>query len=196
MPDMVQDTDFEVQSSYTQYLPAFYREDAFTGRFLHIFEDIFRSIEGIADNIPFYFDSYTTPQSFLPWLSSWLGLVLDERWPEIKRRQLVRSAVELYRWRGTKRGLTEYLKLYTGVAPRITEHGASEGMRLGTSSKLGTPMQIGGRGGAFCFTVELKLPEKSDVDIEVIRSIIEIQKPAHTAYTLNVIQKTEEKSTT
>jgi phage tail-like protein len=194
MPDMVQDTAFEVQSSFMQYLPAFYREDAFTGRFLHIFEDIFRSIDGIADTIPFYFDPATTPQTFLPWIASWLGLVLDERWPEIKRRQLVRSAVELYRWRGTRRGLSEYLKLYTGVTPTITEHGVAEGMRLGAGSKLGTPMQIGGKGGAFCFTVELKLPDKSDVETEIVRSIIEIQKPAHTAYLLNIIQKNDEKS--
>jgi phage tail-like protein len=188
------ETDVEEQSSYLQYLPAFYREDDFTGRFLHVFEDIFKSIEGIIDVIPFYFDPGTTPDSFLPWLASWLGLVLDERWPEIKRRQLVRSAVDLYRWRGTKRGLSEYLKLYTGVTPTITEHGAAEGMRLGGTSKLGTPMQIGGKGGVFCFTVELKLPDKSDVDTDVVRSIIEIQKPAHTAYLLNIIQKNSGKS--
>jgi hypothetical protein len=30
------------------------------------------------------------------------------------------------------------------------------------------------------------LKEKSDIDIEVIKSIIEIQKPAHTAYSLNI----------
>jgi hypothetical protein len=69
-------------------------------------------------------------------------------------------------------------------------------MRLGGTSKLGTPMQIGGKGGVFCFTVELKLPDKSDVDTDVVRSIIEIQKPAHTAYLLNIIQKTNEKRET
>ena len=194
MPVPVQEIDSDEQSSYLQYLPAFYREDDFTGRFLHIFQDIFQSIENIMDVIQFYFDSGTSPESFLPWLASWIGLVLDERWPESKRRQLVRSAVELYRWRGTKRGLCEYLKLYTGVTPTITEHGAAEGMRLGGTSKLGTPMQIGGKGGVFCFTVDLKLPDKSDVDSDIVRSIIEIQKPAHTAYLLNIIKKTSEKS--
>jgi phage tail-like protein len=187
MPAQVQGMDAEEQNRYLQYLPAFYREDDFSGRFLHIFEDIFRPIEGIVDNNSFYFDPGITPEPFLPWIASWLGLVLDERWPELKRRQLVKSAVELYRWRGTKRGLVEYLKLYTGVTPRITEHGAAEGMRLGGDSKLGTPMQIGGKGGAFCFTVELKLPDKSEVDTDIVRSIIEIQKPAHTAYSLNII---------
>ncbi len=174
------------QSSYIQYLPALYREDDFAARFLHIFEDIFNSIENTVDNIPFYFDPAVTPEPFLPWFGFWFGLVLDERWSETKRRKLIKSAAELYRWRGTKKGLSEYLQIYTGVEPRITEQGFAEGMRLGESSKLGTPIQIGGTGSIFSFTVELKLQEKSDIDTEVIKSIIEIQKPAHTAYSLNI----------
>ncbi|OGO17714.1 MAG: hypothetical protein A2Z02_00475 [Chloroflexi bacterium RBG_16_48_7] len=186
MPAIDTEQKEKLYSSYLQYLPALYREDDFAGRFLHIFEDIFRSVEDTTDNIPWYFDPGTAPEPFLPWLSSWLGLLLDESWPEVKRRHLLHRAGELYRWRGTKRGLTEFLEIYTGVAPRIVEHGRAEGMRLGGESKLGKPMQIGGKGSEFTFTVEIKLPEKSGADIEVIKNIIEAEKPAHTAYNLRI----------
>jgi phage tail-like protein len=186
MPAIDTEQKENLYSSYLQYLPALYRDDDFTGRFLHIFEDIFKSVENIADNVPWYFDPGTAPEGFLPWLSSWLGLVLDESWPEVKRRQLLRRAGELYRWRGTKRGIAEYIEIYAGVAPKITEHIRAEGMRLGGESKLGKPMQIGGKGAEFTFTVEIKLPAKSDADIEVIKNIIESEKPAHTGYFLRV----------
>jgi len=186
MAIMQTETSEELQSSYLQYLPALYRDDDLAGRFLHIFEDIFRSIEVMIDNIHWYFDPDSTPEEFVPWLSSWLGLVLDERWPEYKRRQLAGAVGDLYKWRGTRKGLSEYLRIYTGVTPKIIEHARAEGMRLGGESKLGTPMQIGGKGAEFSFTVEIKLPHKNDIDIEVIKNIIESEKPAHTAYFLRM----------
>jgi phage tail-like protein len=176
----------EETSQLLQYLPGFYREDAFIGRFLCIFEDILKPIENVINDEYYYFDPGTAPDTVVPWLASWLGIVMDERWPDDKRRVMIKSAAELYRWRGTRRGLSEYLKIYTGVTPKIIEHGHAQGMRLGGDSKLGTPMQIGGKGNVFCFTVEITLPDKSEIDAGIVRAIIENQKPAHTAYFLKI----------
>ena len=176
----------ERYSNYLQYLPALYREDDFTGRFLNIFEDILKPIEGIVDNLAFYFDPRTTPQSFLPWLASWVGLVLDERWPEARRRQLIKSVVELYRWRGTKRGLSEYLRIYTGVVPQITEPVIRAKAKLDRSTKLGAKAYLGG-GEPFTFNVTIAVEDLTEVDIDIVRAIIEGQKPAHTTYTLKVL---------
>jgi phage tail-like protein len=176
----------ERYSSYLQYLPAFYREDDFTGRFLNIFEDILKPIEGIVDDLAFYFDPGTAPQSFLPWLASWVGLVLDERWPEARRRQLIKSVVELYRWRGTKRGLSEYLRIYTGVVPQITEPVVRPKAKLDAGTKLGAGAYLGG-GEPFTFDVTIAAKDLAEVDIDAVRAIIESQKPAHTTYTLKVL---------
>jgi phage tail-like protein len=176
----------ERYSNYLQYLPSFYREDDFTGRFLNIFEDILKPIEGIVDNLAFYFDSGTTPSSFLPWLASWVGLVLDDRWPEARRRQLIKSVVELYRWRGTKRGLSEYLGIYTGVVPQITEPVIRPEAKLDSGTRLGDTAYLGG-GQAFTFTVTIAVQDLAEVDIDIVRAIIESQKPAHTTYTLKVL---------
>jgi len=161
--------------SYIDYLPAMYREDDFTMRFLHIFEDIIQPLEMMIDKIYCNFDPAMTDSSFLPWLFTWLGIAMDERWPEDRRRQLLASAVELYRWRGTKLGLMEYLRIYTGVVPQITEPATGSKGR-GQGSSL-APHQ---------FLVELEGIAPKAVDINIVRAIIESQKPAHTTYILKM----------
>lgn len=174
-------------SSYLNYLPAFYKEHDFIGRFLCIFEDILQPIEGIVDDLPCYFDPGTAPAAFLSWLASWVGLVLDERWPENKSRQLIKSVVELYRWRGTKHGLIRFLEIYTGVTPDIIEHGsiAPEGYRE-TKQKQRSAQAGQADMQPHCFTVVLNADMTSDIDTDIIRMIIETQKPAHTAYILKM----------
>ena len=176
----------ELTSSYLQYLPAVYRRDEFIGRFLHIFEDIIQPIEAAVGNIPYYFDSGVTPEPFLPWLASWLGLVLNERWPVGRRRELIKSAVELYRWRGTKKGLREFLRIYTGVVPQITEPVIGPKAKLDPGTKLGVNAYLGG-GESFTFTVTIAAKDLAEVDVDIVRAIIEGQKPAHTTYTLKVL---------
>ena len=43
----------------------------------------------------------SVPAEVLPWLASWVGLALDERWSEKARRTMLREAVTLFRLRGT-----------------------------------------------------------------------------------------------
>src|SRR5947209_6717506 len=117
------------QSNYVQYLPAIFSEDPFVGRFLLIFESILGPLDARIGALPALYDPGKTPPDFLPWLAGWLGLVLDENWPLERRRALVREGAELYRWRGTKRGLGRYLELYTGVRPAIAD--TPQGFTLG-----------------------------------------------------------------
>ncbi|MFO8101345.1 MAG: phage tail protein [Dehalococcoidia bacterium] len=174
----------ELRSSYLDHLPGIYRDSEFMGRFLLIFESILGPIQDTVDSLDFYFDPLTTSDAVLPWLASWMDLTLDQTWPERRRRELVRSAAELYRWRGTKRGLREYLRIYTGVTPEITEH--IPGMRLDKETRLGFNTRLGSSGGGYHFTVTLHLDGDSGVDIQKVRAIIEAQKPAHTVYTLQI----------
>ena len=160
-------------SSYLKYLPAIYSADDFMGRFLMIFESILSPIDRTVGNLHYYFDAQMAPPELLPWLASWLGLVLDERWPEEQRRALILAAVELYQWRGTRRGLSEFLRLYTGLTPEIIEHGV--GRRGATEAD------------AFRFTVRLRVTDPAVVDRAVIEAVIEAEKPAHTGYSLEIV---------
>jgi phage tail-like protein len=174
------------QSSYLEHLPALYRDDEMMGQMLLIFESIFKPVENTVDNIALYFDPKMVPEPLLPWLASWLDLTLDSDWPLERRRQLVQSAAELYRWRGTKRGLTEYLSIYTGSTPKISEY--IEGMRLDEETMLGINTKLGSSGSGNHFTVIMELNGDSYINIDTIKSIIESQKPAHAAYTLQIIK--------
>ncbi len=155
-------------SKLLQYLPAIYQGSDFMGRFLHIFEEIVAPVEDVLDQTHLYFDPRTAPPSLLTWLASWIDLVLDENWPEAHRRELIRRGVELYQWRGTRRGLLTYLKIYVGVEPEIVEHFTAAD------------------GGPFRFSVVLRMENKKSVAEARVRRIIEAEKPAHTSYDLRI----------
>ena len=178
------DSSTLVKSSYLENLPALYRDDEFMGRFLLIFESVMKPLENAIGHLDLYFDPRMIPEPLLPWLASWLDLALDPTWPINKRRELVKSCAELYRWRGTKRGLSEYLQIYTGTVPEISEY--VPGMRLDPETKLGIDTKLGSSGTGHHFTVSLDLNEGDDIDTDTVRAIIESQKPAHTVYTLDI----------
>jgi phage tail-like protein len=166
------------------YLPAIYRESDFITQFLHIFEDIMGPLESTVDSLALYFDPSTTPATMLPWLATWVGVSLDDSWPLERRRALVKSAAELYRWRGTKRGLSEYLRIYTGRTPVISEF--IQGMRLDSMTKLGVNTRLGSSGSSHHFTVIVEGSATEGVKQSVVRAIIESMKPAHAVYTLQM----------
>ncbi|MFO7995876.1 MAG: phage tail protein [Dehalococcoidia bacterium] len=174
----------KTQSGYLQHLPGLYRDDELMGQFLFIFESIMEPLENTVSSLPMYFDPMVTPDSLLEWLAYWVDVALDTTWGIERRRELVKSAAELYRWRGTRRGLAEHLRIYTGTVPEISEH--IQGMRLDHDTELGINTQLGSSGAGNHFTVSLKLNKEDEIDINNVRSIIEVQKPAHTVYTLQV----------
>ncbi len=160
------------QSSYLKYLPDIYSSDDFIGRFLLIFETILSPLERSIDKIHHYFDPHLTPPELLPWLASWLGLVLNEDWPEARRRELILAASELYQWRGTRRGLIEFIKLYTGTIPEIKEPGV--GLRKVSPDQ------------AYKIEITIKEAGGKKIDPVLLKMIIEAEKPAHVSYTLNI----------
>lgn len=174
----------EKESRLLDYLPSVFRDDKLMGQFLMIFDTILTPIENTVDNVPFYFDPRLTPEPLLAWLASWLDIALDSKWPIERRRELVVKAAELYRWRGTRRGLSDYLKIYTGTQPQIIEY--VPGMILDIKTQLGVNTVLGSSGEGHHFTVILNLDNIADVDPNVIKQIIESQKPAHTVYTLQI----------
>ena len=179
--------EIETQSRWLQHLPALYDNDPLMGRFLMLFESFWGPIDDQIRQLHYLFDPRTTPSDLLPWLAAWLDLTLDTRWPEAKRRELIRHAVHLYRTRGTRRGLVDFLTLYTNVQPEIVEHRAHN-FRLGNDTRLGQGVALGTKNAPHTFTVTLSLPalttKESQLRRQMIEQIIETEKPAHTAYEL------------
>ncbi len=155
-------------SRYLRDLPVVYHSNEFLGRFLQIFESVWEPLEHRQDHIDMYFDPRTCPAELLPWLASWLDLPLDEQWPEPRKRALLTEAFEIYRWRGTRYGLSRVIELSTGLTPEILD-------------EPGMP---------FVMRVRVAAPADSAVDRRELEELICAHKPAHVGYILELRRAT------
>jgi phage tail-like protein len=185
--------------SYLRYLPTIFREDPrsadFLDRFLSIFETFHSELDGVRDHLAALFQPMAAPSEALDWLAGWVGMVLDPRWPEDRRRRLVAEAARLYRERGTKAGLERFLALYLNQPFQIIEGfqtrragGVVVGGRpesgqsvVGQGLVLNEPQHLlsGTRAWAHRFTVFVA-GALSEEERAVVMDILELEKPAHT----------------
>ncbi|MFA5624125.1 MAG: phage tail protein [Bradymonadales bacterium] len=181
------------QRSLCEYLPGLYRTAVYQGNtyirdFLWIFREIYDDLQEKITNIPMLFRPYDTPADFLPWLASWVAFVLDENWPEEKKRYLLRKAVDYYRIRGTVKGLQLFLSIFVGVEPEIVENTwPFNGFQIEVHSTMDIDSIIFPVVNlSHCFIVEIPLdPDKvEEQQIIKIHDIIRSEKPAHTMYYL------------
>lgn len=135
------------------------------------------------------FDAYTTPKEFLPWLAGWAALSLLPGLSEQRQRRLIASIIPLYQIRGTKKYLEVLLELYIGAVPRIEDTGLPP-MQVGKCSTVGEDTCLGGSPPHF-FWVTFAFPDASsprlDSQRQLARRVIELAKPAHTHYELEII---------
>jgi len=108
-------------SAYLEYLPALFSESEFLGRYLLIFQSIWEPLQHRQDHLEMYFSPSTAPGQMLDWFGSWLGLEIDPLWPEDRKRQWLREAMDLMRSRGTRYGLVRAIELGCGVTPQVIE---------------------------------------------------------------------------
>jgi len=183
---------------YMELLPAIYRRSDAVGRNLvrdicFVFEHLFGSIEEILDRGHQFYDATECPPDFLPWLASWTAMVLDSDWPEEKKRALIRRSVDLYRIRGTRRGLTLFLKLFIGKEPLIQENEwPFRGFRVGADGRIGIdsvvmpPVDLA---HAFMVTIPLKFADVTPELVIRVHEIIQREKPAHAHYYLQFAEE-------
>ena len=105
-------------------LPMGMLEDDFFVRFVSIFQDVATSLLEGADNIDNVVDVSVAPESMVRYLGSWLGIEsIDASLPPELQRRIVRETGQILAWRGTKRGLQQFLELVSGGAAEIEESG-------------------------------------------------------------------------
>lgn len=195
----------EGPGSYLQYLPGIYQQDAekgaFIGKYLKIFEKLLsgiddevaidgkpvEGIEQVINRIYEFFDPDSTPAEFLKWLAGWIALTLRDNWDENSKRRLLKKIVPLYKKRGTKSGLSEYLKIFV-AGPDISIDEFLQGIKIGTTGHVGIDTFVGGLLPYFfivtiSFSVIKSIGFTSDT-IKATKSILDLEKPAHTYYAL------------
>ncbi|MBT8493145.1 MAG: phage tail protein I [Deltaproteobacteria bacterium] len=182
----------------TELLPAIYRRSDALGANLvrdlcFILEHMFGSVTDVLDVRHSFYDPHECPADFLPWLASWTALVIDMDWPEDKQRAIVKRAVDLYRIRGTRRGLSLFLKLFTGLEPIIDENEwPFRGFRIGVNARLGLdsvvlpPVELA---HTFVVTMPVRFTEVTADQVVRIHQIVQMEKPAHTHYYLRFLEE-------
>lgn len=132
-------------------------------------------------------DHERAPSEFLEWLAGWVALTLRADLDELRQRDFIARAASLYRLRGTKQGLEEFVRVYTRLAPTINE--LNTPFQIGVHSRIGMDTLLDG-GAPHFFRVLIRLPTPDPDQIrqhrEVVAAIIDMEKPAHTHYVLEV----------
>jgi phage tail-like protein len=162
-------------------LPALYQEDDFARRLTSGLDDVLAPLFCTLDNLDAYFDPELAPMDFVEWLAGWVGLMLDETWPPERQRALVGQATELYRWRGTVRGLAAVVAAYTGVEPEIVDSGGAVSSPV---PSRGLPPRRGHR-----VTVRLVAPAGSTIDVHRLDRIVAATKPAHVTHQIEIVRR-------
>jgi phage tail-like protein len=157
-------------------LPEIYRDEDFGMRLLSALEELLDPVVGMLDALPAHFSADLAPADVLELLTRWLGIELDESQPTAERRQIVRSAAELGRLRGTRRGLELMLSLaFPGVPFRVEEVGR---VIWGADAESAANVPP-----SFVVYCDRSLPEARQA---AIARLIEQVKPAHVPYRLRV----------
>lgn len=188
---------------------AFSREEqvaSFLRRYLAMADGTLSELASRSDARRTLVDPAATPEEALPWLASFLGLALDERWPPARRRALIAEGTRLFRVRGTVPGLRRFLELCVGAPIVVIEHFRLRGIGglLGRESGepgedaaiLGAGFRVGGRVGvteeqvraptedafeahAHRFTVVIGAVLE-DEQLAMVRDVLDVHRPAHT----------------
>jgi phage tail-like protein len=191
-------------SGYLEYLPGIYQLDvekgAFIGKYLKIFEKLLTGIddsvsaaglpiegtEQVVARLHEFFDPEKTPREFLGWLAGWMALALRDDWDEPSKRRLMQRIIPLYKKRGTKSGLAEYLKIFVGQNVQLDEY--LTGITVGVTSTVGIDTFVGGLLPHFfivtiTFNAIMNLGFIQDT-VAATKSVLDLEKPAHTYYAL------------
>ncbi len=156
----------------------FQRYDENILTFASALDEVIAPVWLVLDCYDAYIDPMLAPLDFLGLLSSWVGFPIDRNWSDEQTRRLIATAVELYRWRGTSRGLSELVRAYTGVEPEVIDSGGSTwSLEPGAAAPGSAEPSV---------RVIVSLPADVPSDLERLTRLIAANVPAHVAVTVEV----------
>ncbi|PWB50735.1 MAG: hypothetical protein C3F06_11760 [Candidatus Methanoperedenaceae archaeon] len=181
---------------YSVFIPSIFKEEkedaSFMERYLKIFEHILTEDEGIKEMNRFevlqtLFHPGLIKEDFLVFLGRWMGITLKDDWDIETKREIIARIIPLYRIRGTKRGLEEYIKICTGYSVEIIEE--IKTLQIGITSHVGKDTVLGGLPPHY-FIVNVIIPESVDIQAKrlILKELIDQEKPLHTRYSLNIMR--------
>ncbi|RDG39345.1 phage tail protein [Streptomyces corynorhini] len=189
-------------------LPAVFADDDLAQRFVAGIDEALAPLHNVLDCLDAYFTPSLAPADFTRWLGGWVGAETEgsdaagrtegtadrdlteaplaapatghpqDTEATAALRAAVTAAVRLHRIRGTRRGLSEAVRLAFGVEPEITESGAAtwDARPLGPVPGEGRPR----------LHVTVRLPEPGPAAEHRLERLVAAARPAHMPYTVQV----------
>lgn len=167
------------QTLIKRILPGVFRHACAAGSPLSAIVDamvaLLQPVHELLQEIDFYFDPQRAPSQFVTFLAQWvdLGVLLESvfegrvlpasQFPtgEDRVRELIARAAHLSHWRGTSKGLMEFLETATGVSGFVLEENVS-----------------GPDGNVQPFHFRLTAPAILQPYDRLVRAVTELEKPA------------------
>jgi phage tail-like protein len=160
-------------------LPGVYLDDEFTMRLTEAFDEVLAPVMVTLDCFADYLDPRLAPEDFVEWLAGWVAFAIDESWSGAQRRELIAQAVQLHRWRGTKRGLVAHVRQLTGGEVDIADSGVCAWSdRPGGPVPGSDPPRV---------VVLVRVPDPTTIDQRRLYAAIAELVPAHVLVTVEIV---------
>jgi phage tail-like protein len=160
-------------------LPGIYQEyDDNAMRFTAALDAVLAPVWLAIDCFDAYLSPDLAPDDMAAWLATWVGIAVDENWHPDQLRRLLTQAFDLYRWRGTVKGMADLVEAHTGLRPRVTDSGG-----VAVSATPGGAMP-----GPAEATVVVGIPALTldQAELERLASLVRVSTPAHVTARLEV----------
>jgi phage tail-like protein len=162
-----------------ELLPALLQDDDVAQQLAAAFDDALAPILSTLDNFDSYLDPTLAPDDFVEWLAGWVGIAMDENWPLDRRREMVANGSELFRRRGTVRGLAELVSLQVGVEAEVIDNGGVSWSPVPAGSLPGT--------SAPSLTVRIRVEDPDAINLTQLESVIVAARPAHVPHRIEIV---------
>lgn len=171
-------------------LPKHNRREDQTGdlwRFIACLQEVTDLLLAEVDRFTEVFDIERAPEVFVDLILADLGNPFPFDLDELGKRRLASVLVEMYRQKGTARGIINAVRFFLGVEIQAVTAYAGEALVLG-ESELGVDWILGPsiRFALYAFDVLVDVP-LTDAQRSQLRAIVEYLKPAHTHF-VNLIE--------
>jgi phage tail-like protein len=153
-------------------LPGVYQEyDDNAMRFTAALDTVLAPVWLAIDCFDAYLSPDLTPDDMAAWLATWVGIAVDDNWRPDQLRRLLTQAFELYRWRGTLRGMADLVGAYSGLWAQVRDTG---GVAVSPTPGGAPPGQVEP-------TVIVGIPALTldQGELERLATLVRVSSPAH-----------------
>jgi phage tail-like protein len=172
-----------------ELLPMLYADDDLAQRFTAGLDTLLAPVFATLDNLPAYFQPRVAPADFVSWLAEWVGMeraVSALGTTEELHRAVVTRAVELHRWRGTRRGLEQRLALSLGAGVEVLDGGGATWSTTPGTAAL--PAAPGNQLIVRVWPLESAASSRTPVlDEGLLHDIVEESCPVHLTWRVEVL---------